>query len=160
MRYRRVGTLRTGCVENLGHVAGPRSDVEHRRRNAQDVVDLAGMHEPDEGVAHCDDLQIATRQRGAELVQWLVGQAAEIAVTSRGRTADELLGLPPLTSPADEAKDSLWLADLPLGRGQQRVQRMHRTVVARVHDHEFALEPVAFPESLTARTIIAHLLVV
>jgi hypothetical protein len=56
----------------IGYMAGLWSNVERGRADRHDVVNLAGMNNADELVAHHDNVQIRRRQRTRKLVQRLI----------------------------------------------------------------------------------------
>ena len=65
---------RTSCVVLM--LVG--SALASMRANAQDVVNLARVHQPNEGVAHDDDVQISRGKGGGKLGERLVRQAQQI----------------------------------------------------------------------------------
>ena len=64
-------------IEHLRQVTWARTDVHNRGTNAEDIINLARMHQPHKGVAQDDDMEIRGRQRSGQLVQRLVRQAQD-----------------------------------------------------------------------------------
>src|ERR1039458_5683567 len=68
--------------------------------------------------------------------------------------------LAPLAASSDEAEDDARVDCKLPGRRQQRIERMTRAVVARIHDHEFPVQAVRLPESLPPFGIKLYLRIV
>ena len=64
-------------VQNVGQMTRARTDIQDRGGDTEDVVDLARMHQPYEGIAHNRDVQVSGGQRRRELLQRLVGKAVD-----------------------------------------------------------------------------------
>src|ERR1051326_5530943 len=68
-------------------MTGPGTDIEHRGGDVEDVVDLAGVDQADERVAHDDDLKVGGGEGGGKLGEGVVGEAEEVGVRGGLRVA-------------------------------------------------------------------------
>ena len=66
-------------VEERGDVAGTWANIENGGANAENIVDLAGVNEADEGIAHDDDMQVGSGKGSGEFVQRLVRETERVA---------------------------------------------------------------------------------
>ena len=103
------------------------ADVEDRHADGEDVIDLAGVHDPSEGFAHYDRVHVRGGERGRKFSERLVRQALDVTEPAR---RGELPDLPVLAPAADEAERDVPAPLQPLCRREQRVERVARAVVA------------------------------
>src|ERR1035438_1800159 len=118
--------------DNVREVALERSDGEIGQTDREDIVNLTGMDNANEGLSHHDDMKVCAGQGGCELIQRLVGEANDIA---QALLLCKHAHLVELTAATDEAKDDCVMSGELFGGLEQGVQRMTGTVIARVHHH-------------------------
>src|SRR5438552_10684873 len=109
----------TDLRDDIGDVAFRRTDIDERRANRQNVVDLARMQDSDKLIPHDHDVTIGRGERRGQSVQRLIRQVADIrqsAFAGKGR------GFSKLTSSADEAKGNLGMILQTTGRFQERAE--------------------------------------
>src|ERR1043166_362636 len=97
------------------------------------------MNDADERVAHHDDVQVRRGQRTRKLAQRLIRQAAYV----RERVPySEVFDFRVFAAPTDKAEDDVVAGSQSECGGEQRVERMTRAVIARVHHDEAIRESV------------------
>ena len=139
-----VAVPRHELRNEIADVAFCGPDVEIRNPERADVVHLARMHEPDERVAHHHGVQIGRRKRCRQPFQRLIRQRHDVLQLVLGGKAPDLVEL---AAAADEAeRDVLAAGQAPRGFEQGR-QRMTRAVIARIHHHVLAVQPVVLPKT-------------
>ena len=142
---------------DISHVAVGRSDEKDRNPYSHHVVDLAWVYQASHGFSQNNKMQIRRRKRSRKLREGLIGQTENVAATMPGR---ELANLYLLAAAPNETE-----ADVPAGcqperRIENRVERMDRTVISRVHDNVFPFKPVFGAERLPARFVVPDCVVV
>src|ERR1051325_9405492 len=118
-------------------MTGPGTDIEHRGGDVEDVVDLAGVDQADERVAHDDDLKVGGGEGGGQLGEGLVGEAEEVGgrgvvrvagsvrrdcILNTGywiRTWGYLWAFAKFAAPADETEDARRVARQVPSGGKQ-----------------------------------------
>jgi hypothetical protein len=116
-----------------------RTDVENPATHTQDVVNLARMHDPSEHIAESDDVKICSGKRSPEARQRLVRQLNNIR---------ELMGFGECShflytaSASHENECNVLLRPKFTSGVQERLQRVTRTVVSRIHHDKFVNKPV------------------
>src|ERR1035441_9170220 len=68
--------------------------------------------------------------------------------------------LPPLAASPDKAENDARIGCKLAGRRQQRIERMTRAVVARIHHDEFSVQAVRLAEAIPSSGIKLHFCVV
>ena len=69
-----LGVIRGEGVEDFGDVTWSRTDVEDWGADGEDVVDLAGVNQANEGIAHDDDVEVGGGKGGGQVGKGLVGE--------------------------------------------------------------------------------------
>ena len=106
------------------------SNVEHRRAHRHDVVDLARVNYAHKRIAHHHNVQVRCRKRSGKPVQRLIRQDLYIVEFV---TRSEVVHLLLLAATSNKTKHNVFML-LQLKCGfEQRVERMTRTVIARIH---------------------------
>ena len=138
---------------DIHHVAVRWPDIQDRRTDAHDVVDLASVHDAHQRIAHHHHVQIGGGKRCRKIRQRLVGQAQDIRqVVRRGEVFDGR----ELAAAAHEAEHNFRSVRELLGRFQHGRQRMAGAVIAGIHHHVLAFQSMAFTEGAAAVRIVAH----
>src|SRR5947209_1249606 len=91
------------------------------------------------------------------MLDWLIGNGADIG---KALVASEGLNFLKFTSAAYEAKRDMGFGFERECGFKQRIERMARAVIARVHDHKLFAEPMFGSKAGAAFRVIAHELVV
>ena len=156
MPGRRPTMRRPHLIQDFGQVARARSQVEDRGVDRQEVVDLAGMHQPHKSVPHSDHLQVRRRKGSGQFAQRLIGQTQHIpqpALSPGG------FDLPELASPAHKTKHQTGIPCQLLRCLQQGVQGMTRAMIPGIHHHKLLLQTMSPPESFPPLPIEPHLII-
>src|SRR5580700_2237415 len=103
-----------------------RPDIEQRRSHAQNVVNLAGMDDANEGIAHDYQVQVRRGKGPGQFAEWLVGPAGNIG---QPMVCRELLDPAELRPSAHKTKGDFFMPQELFGRGQDSVQWMAGAVV-------------------------------
>ncbi len=56
-------------------------DIKHRCAHKHDIIDFAGMHNPNKRIAHDHDMKVRRRKRAGQLLDRLVRQAQNVGQT-------------------------------------------------------------------------------
>jgi hypothetical protein len=120
-------------------VAWKRANVKARAADREDVIDLAGMDDSDEGIAHNDKVQIGRGERVGESLQGLVGQAKHVVERVECGEIDDLAEF---AAPTDENKREIRFGAHGVGGPEDGIERVTGAMVAGVHHYELAGETV------------------
>jgi hypothetical protein len=115
------------------------------------------VNDADKGISHHHDMQVRRRKRSSQLLDLLIWEAHHVLQVSG---AYKVLYLSQLASAPDEAKHYWRTSSVSvvyvLCGFEQRIQRIARAVVARVHHHKLAFQPMPSPEFAAALRIVSH----
>jgi hypothetical protein len=134
-------------------------DVQNRQAHVQQVVDFAGVYQPNHLISHDHQVGIGRRQRIGQLLQRLIGDAPDIAKPDRV-TLSLFLDFAEFIASAYEAQGYRSLVRKLARRIEHRAERVTRAVVSRVHHYELSIEsmlssklPAAFPAEPAMRIV-------
>src|SRR5262245_36538238 len=150
-----VGTLPTRQARRLCElcdVARLWTDVQDRRTDLEHVVQLARVNQSPERVAERDDVQVGGGEHRAQLLTRHVRQTLDVWQPRR----DIAFNRPKHAATADEAKLEAGIAAQRFRRGDDRLERIARTVVAGVPDDKLAIPASVRAKGLTTADTEPH----
>jgi hypothetical protein len=109
------------------------TNVKEYPVGGEHVVDFAGVDDAYILVAHYYNVQVGRRQRCRQLLDRLVRKAQHVPHATVSHT---LLDLSELTSAPDKAKSDIFMIGESLRSLKERLQRVARAMVSRVHYDE------------------------